>query len=129
MPQITFLDDAITVKVADGTRLLDAVDESSDIAILTEGKWTGNRIEFLASFKSISGVKKILIRVPSFERDWEIALRKELGANYMSDPDHKIEHTLKDLKYEVESAGWIFSEYIVSWGEIWACCYRDSDQF
>jgi nitrite reductase (NADH) large subunit len=28
MPQITFLDDAITVKVADGTRLLDAVDEA-----------------------------------------------------------------------------------------------------
>ena len=52
-------------------------------------------------FKKISGAKTFLIRVPYFKRDWQVAFRKELGMYYFSDNDHKIEHTIEELKNEL----------------------------
>ena len=81
-----------------------------------------NRTKFLRNIQKISNAKIFLIRVPNFERDWQIAMRKELGIYYFSDVDHKIEHTVEQLKTDIEKAGFTIKEIITVWGEIWATC-------
>ena len=81
-----------------------------------------NRVDFIKSLKISSGAKKFLIRVPLFERDWEMPMRRELGVNYFSDNDHKIEHSFKEFKSEVEMADFKITNYQTLWGEIWAVC-------
>ena len=81
-----------------------------------------NRTKFLKNIQKISNSKIFLIRVPNFERDWQIAMRKELGIYYFSDIDHKIEHTVDQLKKDLMIAGFTIKETITNWGEIWATC-------
>ncbi len=81
-----------------------------------------DRAGFLAKLQDISGASRYLIRVPLFERDWQIPLRRELGANYYSDDDHKIEHRLVEFQAEIEAAGLHVVEIFTLWGEIWAHC-------
>ena len=81
-----------------------------------------NRIKFLKSIQKITHSKIFLIRVPNFERDWQIPMRKELGIYYFSDVDHKVEHTVDQLKKDLDKAGFIMQETIINWGEIWARC-------
>ena len=81
-----------------------------------------NRTKFLKNIQKISNSKLFLIRVPNFERDWQIAMRKELGVYYFSDIDHKIEHTVDQFKKELNKAGFTIRELITVWGEIWAYC-------
>ena len=66
-----------------------------------------------------------LIRVPLFERDWQLALRKELGIYYFSDLDHEIEHTTSEFKREVNDANLKIKEIFTIWGEIWANCSNE----
>ena len=81
-----------------------------------------DRILFLKNVQKLSGAKTFLIRVPYFNRDWQIAFRKELDMYYFSDNDHKIEHTLEELKIELCAANFVIKETILIWGEIWAKC-------
>ncbi len=80
------------------------------------------RIIFLKQIISTTKTNYLLIRVPHFERDWEIPLRKELNINYFSDDDHKIEHTSDEFILELKEAGIITKEILTIWGEIWAEC-------
>ena len=57
-----------------------------------------------------------------FERSWEIAMRKELGVNYYSDNDHKIEHTVIEFKKEMAKSNVEIEKLHTIWGEIWAVC-------
>jgi SAM-dependent methyltransferase len=82
-----------------------------------------NRVDFLKGIIAQSGVKKILIRVPNFQRDWSLAMRKELSVNYFSDPDHKIEHTIEEFNEEMFQSGLAVDNVKTLWGEIWAVCY------
>ena len=81
-----------------------------------------DRQALLEVIKNIDCLKKILIRVPLFERDWQMPLRKDLGLNYYSDPDHKIEHTFSEFVKEISQAGYSIEEIQTLWGEIWADC-------
>ena len=67
---------------------------------------------------------KFLIRVPHFERDWKMPLRKEVGANYFSDEEHFIEPTLSELEGEIHAAGLSVLRSQTIWGEIWMVCGR-----
>jgi|TARA_B100001741_G_C16442527_1_gene546343 SAM-dependent methyltransferase len=78
-----------------------------------------NRVSFLKKIIKNSGSKTFLIRVPHFDRSWEIPQRKELGINYYSDDDHKIEHTLEEFIKEIKDAGLTPKEVRTIWGEIW----------
>ncbi len=100
---------------------------------IPKGKWDiiilsnvlehiNNRILFLKKIINNSKCRKILIRVPLFERNWEIAFRKELDTYYFSDNDHKIEHTVKEFYEEMNSSGLIIKDLKTIWGEIWAVC-------
>jgi hypothetical protein len=64
----------------------------------------------------------VLIRVPFFERDWRLPMRRELGINYFSDPTHRIEHTLAEFAEEIAAGGLTLVEQRLMWGEIWALC-------
>jgi SAM-dependent methyltransferase len=79
-----------------------------------------NRPGFLKALIATTGAKRFLIRVPLFERDWKMPMRREVGANYYSDPDHKIEPTEAEFRAETAQAGLVIDELITPWGEIWA---------
>ncbi len=81
-----------------------------------------NRIAFLRQLIKSTEAIKVLIRVPLFERDWQIPMRKKIGVNYFSDNDHKIEHTISQFESEVNDANLIISKKYLIWGEIWAVC-------
>ncbi|MBI4968889.1 MAG: class I SAM-dependent methyltransferase [Rhodospirillales bacterium] len=78
------------------------------------------RVEFLQMILAKAAPRKILIRVPLFERDWRMPLRRELGVDFRSDPTHCIEHTLLEFETEVTAAGLRIVEQRTLWGEIWA---------
>ena len=63
-----------------------------------------------------------LIRVPDFERDWSIPLKKEMGIYYFSDKTHFIEHTEEEFREEIKRAGLKVKSLTKNWSEIWAEC-------
>ncbi len=95
----------------------------ADVIILSNVlEHINKRVIFLQNIFKKSKAKKFLIRVPLFERDWQIALRRELDTYYFSDNDHKIEHTVKEFKKEINQAGFYIKDMQTIWGEIWAEC-------
>jgi 2-polyprenyl-3-methyl-5-hydroxy-6-metoxy-1,4-benzoquinol methylase len=79
-----------------------------------------DRPGFLKALIETTKAGRFLIRVPLFERDWKMPMRREVGANYYSDPDHKIEPTETEFRKETAEAGLVIDELITPWGEIWA---------
>ena len=95
----------------------------SDVIILSNVlEHIEKRTAFLKQLISSTGATKFLIRVPLFERDWQMALKRELSIYYYSDLDHKIEHTFKELKSELSKSGLKIKEFKSIWGEIWTVC-------
>ncbi|MEM8857642.1 MAG: methyltransferase domain-containing protein [Chloroflexota bacterium] len=78
------------------------------------------RPEFLRRVTSSVKPKRFLIRVPLFERDWRVALKKELGVEYRLDPTHEIEYTQEGFAAEMADAGLEITYMEIRWGEIWA---------
>jgi len=81
-----------------------------------------NRVEFMRGLLAKVQPKRVLIRVPVFERSWYLPMRKELGIGYFSDTTHYIEHTLAEFADETARAGLKIESQDVRWGEIWAVC-------
>jgi 2-polyprenyl-3-methyl-5-hydroxy-6-metoxy-1,4-benzoquinol methylase len=107
--------------LADAT--IDLPKEEWDVVILSNVlEHITDRVLFLSKIKNRIHPKKFLIRVPHFERDWQMALRKEIGAYYFSDADHKIEHTIQEFEMEIAKAGLSIVSLSTPWGEIWAEC-------
>jgi hypothetical protein len=79
-----------------------------------------DRVGLLKALMATTMARRFLIRVPLFERDWKLAMRRELGVNYYSDPDHKIEPRESEFRSEMAQAGLAVDELITPWGEIWA---------
>jgi len=69
--------------------------------------------------------KRLLIRVPSAERDWTVPLREELGLPHFSDPTHETEYTVEQLEEELALAGLRIQELVQRWGELWAVATPD----
>jgi SAM-dependent methyltransferase len=81
-----------------------------------------DRVSFLKGILQNAKPERVLIRVPHFERDWKMPMRKELGLNYFSDAEHFIEHRLDELQTELAEAGLRPTVTHTLWGEIWMCC-------
>lgn len=81
-----------------------------------------DRVGFLRDILRQTQPGKVLVRVPLFERDWKLPLRKELGVGYFSDAEHFIEHRRDELESEISAAGLKAVQMIIIWGEIWAEC-------
>lgn len=84
-----------------------------------------DRVGFLRDILLQAAPQRILIRVPLFERDWKLPLRRELGIGYFSDAEHFIEHRLDELRDELLAAGLMPVETIALWGEIWTDCRQN----
>lgn len=79
-----------------------------------------NRPSFLRSVRETTGAARFLIRVPVFERDWRVPLKKELGVEWRLDADHRIEYTNEGFMEELAEAGLNAEHIETRWGEIWA---------
>jgi SAM-dependent methyltransferase len=79
-----------------------------------------DRPVLLRRLAAATGAKRFLIRVPNFERDWTVPLKKELGLDWRSDSTHETEHTPAGFDAELGEAGLVATETQLRWGEIWA---------
>jgi 2-polyprenyl-3-methyl-5-hydroxy-6-metoxy-1,4-benzoquinol methylase len=64
--------------------------------------------------------KKVLIRVPMYDRDWKVHLKMEKGIEWRLDPTHKIEYTEDTLDKELNRSGLKMITCEKRWGEIYA---------
>jgi SAM-dependent methyltransferase len=79
-----------------------------------------DRSSFLRQVNVLLKPSRILIRVPLFERDWRVPLKRELKVEWRLDPTHEVEYTLESFREEVTAAGLRITHQEVRWGEIWA---------
>jgi SAM-dependent methyltransferase len=111
-PNLTFIEADATKEVPDGP--FDVVVLSNVLEHIVD------RPGFLRRLIVRTGARRLLVRAPLFERDWKLPMRREVGANFYSDPDHKIEPTCAEFRAETAAAGLVVDEMIMAWGEIWA---------
>jgi glycosyltransferase involved in cell wall biosynthesis/2-polyprenyl-3-methyl-5-hydroxy-6-metoxy-1,4-benzoquinol methylase len=77
---------------------------------------------FLRTLVALCNPSRLLIRVPMFERDWRVPLRRELGVEHRLDSTHETEYTLESFAAELAEAGLRATHQEVRWGEVWAEC-------
>lgn len=78
------------------------------------------RARFLAHLDKTLAPERLLVRVPLFERDWRVPLKRELGLEWRLDPTHETEYTRESFAAEVAEAGLAIAHLEVRWGEIWS---------
>ena len=78
------------------------------------------RPRFLQKLQAAAQPSRLLIRVPLFDREWRVPLRRELGLEWRSDDTHETEYTVESFAQEIEAAGLKIRHLEVRWGEIWA---------
>lgn len=111
-PNLTFrVQDALTFN---SSKLFDTILLSNVLEHLND------RPAFLKGIVELTNVNRVLVRVPSFERDWRVPLKKELGVEWRLDPDHKTEYTEQNFLQEIKEAGLKITFMRVRWGEILA---------
>ncbi|MEM7532467.1 MAG: class I SAM-dependent methyltransferase [Chloroflexota bacterium] len=104
-----------------GDALVDLPDEAFDLVILSNVlEHLPGRPEFLRRVQAALSPSRILIRVPLFERDWRVPLKKELGVEWRLDPTHEIEYTHETFAQEMDEANLDIIYQEIRWGEIWA---------
>ena len=118
--QKRFSHDNIEYIVGDALEYLP--DNSVDVVVLSNvlEHIPPERPAFLKRVIEIVHPSRMLIRVPLFERDWRVPLKKELGVEWRLDPTHYIEYTLETFAEEMREAGLEIIHLEVRWGEIWA---------
>ncbi len=79
-----------------------------------------HRVELLGRIRRELSPRRIVIRVPTFQRDWRVPLKQELGVDYRLDATHFIEYTIESFGGEMERAGLKIAHLEVRWGEIWS---------
>ena len=90
----------------EGDALIDLPDGSWHTVILSNAlEHIDARVDFLKRLCGRHAPERILIRVPLFERDWQVPMRRELGVGYFSDPTDFIEHTLGEFETKMDAAG------------------------
>ncbi len=109
----------VVYRVGDVTK--DALTDGFDaIAMSNVLEHLPDRPALLRRLAAQTGAKRFLIRIPCFDRDWLVPLRKELGLDWRSDSTHETEYTLGEFDAELATAGLTREETILRWGEIWA---------
>lgn len=109
----------LSFRVADALTL--HVDRPYDTIILSNVlEHIRERVPFLRRINAQVKPRRFLIRVPMFDRDWRVALKREVGVEERLDEDHKIEFTAAIFANEMQQAGLTITFLEVRWGEIWA---------
>jgi 2-polyprenyl-3-methyl-5-hydroxy-6-metoxy-1,4-benzoquinol methylase len=78
------------------------------------------RDSFLLKLVADVSPARLLIRVPTFERDWRVPLKRELGVDWRLDPTHHTEYSLETFHQEMSRANLEIVHLEARWGEIWA---------
>jgi len=103
-----------------GNALTDLPDGAYETIVLSNVlEHLPERPEFLRSLQERLKPKRYLIRVPLFEREWRVPLKKELGVEWRLDITHETEYTLESFAEELESAHVQAVYQEVRWSEIW----------
>jgi 2-polyprenyl-3-methyl-5-hydroxy-6-metoxy-1,4-benzoquinol methylase len=109
----------VEYRVQDGLR--DNQDGRFDVVVLSNIlEHLPERSAFLRRLQQAARPSKMLIRVPLFERDWQVPLKRELGVEWRLDATHETEYTLESFLEEMTTAGCRIVHQEVRWGEIWA---------
>jgi SAM-dependent methyltransferase len=99
----------------------DITPEHFDVVVLSNVlEHLTERVVLLKKLKETVTPSRFLIRVPMFERDWRVPLKKELGIEWRLDKTHETEYSLKEFQNEIQCAGLNICEMVIKWGEIWA---------
>lgn len=115
----------LTFKCGDARRELPA--GSFDVVVLSNVlEHLEHRRAFLQTLVARIAPKRVLIRLPLFERAWTVPMRKELNVRWMSDDTHFDEKTQEGWVREIEEAGLTVVHREIRWGEIW--CDARPDQ-
>jgi SAM-dependent methyltransferase len=103
-----------------GDALSDIPNEKFDVVILSNVlEHLTERVDFLCRIKEVACPCRFLIRVPMFERDWRVPLKRELGVEWRLDSTHETEYTIETFAAEVDAAGLGLMHMEIRWGEIW----------
>ncbi len=103
-----------------GDALKDLPDKKFDTIVMSNVlEHLEKRVEFLRQIKKNYQPKKIILRVPLFERDWRVPLQEELGLDYRLDQTHFIEYKQAEFWAEMQAAGLKPLITKIVWGEIW----------
>jgi 2-polyprenyl-3-methyl-5-hydroxy-6-metoxy-1,4-benzoquinol methylase len=104
-----------------GDALKDLPEEKFDAVILSNVlEHIEDRVSFLRKLIKKLSPEKILIRVPMYERDWRVPLKKELGVEYRLDRTHYTEYRLEEFLEEIRQAELETVHTECRWGEIWS---------
>jgi SAM-dependent methyltransferase len=109
---------SVSFRAGDATR--DDLEGVYDVVVMSNVlEHIADRVTLLKRCVSDARAKRVLIRVPLFQRDWSIPFRRELGVEWRSDSTHETEHTIDELQAELAAAGLQVREIMTIWGEIW----------
>jgi SAM-dependent methyltransferase len=104
-----------------GDVLKDLPDRTFNVIVLSNIlEHLPRREEFLSSLINKTHAKRILIRVPLYERDWRVPLKEELGIEWRLDPTHFIEYTQETFFNEIQASQLRIVYLEIRWGEIWS---------
>ena len=116
----------VEYRVADATT--DLPGERFDAVILSNVlEHIDDRPKLLRQLRESIQPRRILVRVPCFERDWRVPLKRELGVEWRLDTDHRIEYNTEQLGEEARQAGLSIAHLQVRWGEIWTVLVPDEN--
>ena len=104
-----------------GNVLTDLPGDHYDVVILSNVlEHLERRVEFLRRVDRAATPTRWLVRVPLFERDWRVPLKKELGLEWRLDPTHCTEYTQESFEEEVRATGLAVVHRETRWGEVWS---------
>ncbi len=108
-------------EVGDVTREL-PVDHVDVVVLSSVLEHLVSRVEFLKALADRFSPEFFLIRVPTFERHYFVALKRELGLFPYTDPTHLLEYSPESFAAEMNQAGLDIRHMEIRWGDIWAEC-------
>jgi hypothetical protein len=79
-----------------------------------------HRVEFIRRVNAQARPTRWLVRVPVFERDWRVPLKRELGLEWRLDPTHFNEYTVESFREEMAQAGMRIEHLEIRWSEVWS---------
>ena len=108
------------IKFIHGDALKDLPSGSYDTVVLSNVlEHLPGRVDFLRKIRERLRPARFLLRVPLFERDWRVPLKKELGVEWRLDTTHETEYTQEQFAYELACADLYITDFQIRWGEIW----------
>lgn len=108
------------LKFLQGNALTEFDSGTFDVVVLSNvlEHLTG-RVAFLKQIVQRYQPPLLLIRVPLFERDWRVPLKKELGVEWRLDRTHETEYTEESFAEEILASGLTIRHKEIRWGELW----------